>query len=231
MRRMRRILVLALAASVVAVLALVAVRALGPGGETTQTAVQLGDEAATSGGDASEVGIKGIIEWTIRDANGKVKTSGVIHNTVNASHAHDEVFYRIANVSGGSAGDYDGIAALSEGSIADGGTEDCSDGVLAGSIALNLDGDSAVSTTHENPADGTVGTPSAGDGTVQVTFTARLDSVDVKQVVLTKSAEDDTAGGGALAIADADIFAYVDVPNIVLNTGDTVQYTWTVQVD
>ena len=63
-----------------------------------------------------------------------------------------------------------------------------------------------------------------------VTFTAQSDGVDVKQIVLTKAAEDDTSDG-AVAIADGDIFSYVDVPDIVLNTNDTVQYTWTIDVD
>ena len=227
MRRMRRILVLALAASVVAVLALVAVQSLGPGGETTQTAVQLGDEAATSGGDASEVGIKGIIEWTVWDASGKVKTSGVIHNAVN-DEAKNETFNRIAASATGGA--YDGIAALQVAV----GTDDPANGTDADSLTDNIDGNVGECTSYENPADGTVATDfgtETGNGTVTVTFTACNDSVDVMQIVLTKAAEFNNAAGGGVAIADDDIFAYVDVPDIVLNTGDTVQYTWTVDVD
>ena len=63
-----------------------------------------------------------------------------------------------------------------------------------------------------------------------MTFTA-TGSVTIKQIVLTRATEDDTLVGGAVAIADADIFAYVDVPDISLTTNDTVTYTWTVDVD
>jgi hypothetical protein len=49
--------------------------------------------------------------------------------------------------------------------------------------------------------------------------------------VLTKANEDNTAAGGAVAIPDTDIFSFVDVPDISLNSGDTVAYTWTINVD
>ena len=70
----------------------------------------------------------------------------------------------------------------------------------------------------------------SGQGTVAVTFTAQ-GVAEVQQLVLTKANEDNTAAGGAVAIPDTDIFSYVDVPDISLNSGDTVAYTWTINVD
>ncbi|MBI4307055.1 MAG: hypothetical protein HY678_12115 [Chloroflexi bacterium] len=177
-------------------------------------------------GSRARFGITGTIDYAVRDADGRIKAGGVIHNTIN-NDAKNEVFNRIA--AGASSTAFDGIAALSV-SV---GTDDPSNGVLAGSIALNLDGDSGTS-GNQNPADGTVTTQFStdpGQGTISVTFTAKVDSVSVKQIVLTKAVEDDTAVGNGAAIADADIFAYVDVPDVTLNTNDTVQYTWTVNVD
>lgn len=222
---MKKLLVLGLVVSAVAaLLAFITVRSLGPDEEVAQTVLQMGEKAVQSGGNASPVGIKGIIKYTVRDANGNVKESAVIYNTVNDPEALDEVFNRIARTMTGGA--YDAIGALA----VDAATDDPSDGVLAGSITLNLDGDSGT-VGNQNPADDdSIGAPSNGDGTIDVTFTAQADSVNVKQIVLTKAAEDDTSDG-AVAIADADIFAYVDVPDVTLDTNDTVQYTWTVDVD
>ncbi len=104
--------------------------------------------------------------------------------------------------------------------------------MLSTSITLLLDGDSGTG-GEQNPADGTVTTDfctETGNGTVDVTFTA-TGSADIKQIVLTRAAEDDTLVGGAAAIADSDIFSYVDVPDISLSASDTVTYTWTIDVD
>lgn len=176
------------------------------------------------GGTDARTGIKGIIEYTVKDSSGKVKNHGVIHNTVNDEGKNDA--FNLITATGNGA--YDGIAALSV-PVA---TDDPADGVLASSVTLNLDGDSGTA-GEQNPADGTVTTDfatEAGNGTVQVEFTA-TGSADIEQIVLTRAVEDDTLVGGAAAIADADIFAYVDVPNISLAASDSVTYTWTVDVD
>ena len=126
-------------------------------------------------------------------------------------------------------GAYDGIAAPD----VTVGAEDPADGTLSTSITLLLDGDSGTG-GEQNPADGAVVTDFGtenGNGTIQVTFTATANGVQVLQIVLTKAVEDDTLVGGANAITDDETFAYVDVPDITLNTNDTVQYTWTVDVD
>ncbi len=69
-----------------------------------------------------------------------------------------------------------------------------------------------------------------GNGTVIVTFTS-TGAVTIDQIVLTRATEDDTLVGGANPITDAEIFAYIDVPNVSLGSGDSVQYTWTIDVD
>ncbi len=180
-------------------------------------------------GRKAPVRLTGTLEYIVRDANGNVKEQGIIHNTVNDPEALNEVFNRIAATASGGA--YDGIAALSV-PAGGNGSDDPSDGVDASSITLLLDGDSGTN-GNQNPADGTVTTDfgtESGNGTVVVTFTAQSDSVDIKQVVLTKASEDNTIGG-ASDITDADIFSFLDVPDVTLNTNDTVQYTWTVDVD
>jgi hypothetical protein len=237
---MRRLLTAGLAFVVIAALAAVAVirsaadRPDDGGhdiGSPMASLRELLDEAAGHSrppdkGTAAAFGIGGTITYAVRDSRGREKRAGVIRNTVN-NEAKNEVFNRIA--SGASSTPFDGIAALSV-SV---GSDDPANGVLAGSIALNLDGDPGTP-GNQNPADGTVATDfgtDPGKGTITVTFTAQADSVTVKQIVLTKATEDNTGTSNGTAIADADIFAYVDVPDVTLNTNDTVQYTWTVNVD
>ncbi len=203
--------------------AIVVIWALGTGEEAPQKTTQSNQADDQPQGRVASVGIKGIVEYTVRDPSGNVKEHGVIENTINAE-ALNEVFNRITGTASGGA--YDGIVALST-------TEDPSDGVDGASITKKLDGNSGLG-GNQNPADGTVTTDfgtETGNGTVSVTFTATGDSVLVQQVVLTKSVENDTVANSNLAIADADIFAFQDLPNVTLNTNDTVQYTWTVDVD
>ena len=177
-----------------------------------------------SGGTSARTGIKGIVEYTVRGPDGKIKEHDIIHNTVNNEGLNDT--FNLITATG--LGVHDGIAALSVAV----GTDDPSDGVLSTSITLLLDGDSGTG-GEQNPADGTVTTDfgtETGNGTVDVTFTA-TGSADIRQIVLTRATEDDTLVGGAAAIADADIFSYVDVPDISLSASDTVTYTWTIDVD
>ena len=183
---------------------------------------------ATKGSDGRTValGIKGTVEYTVRDAEGNVKEHGVIHNTINGEGLN-EIYNRITSAASGGA--FDAIVALSVDVI----TDDPSDGVAGTSITDDLDGDSGIA-GDQNQADGTVTTDfgtETGNGTVAVTFTAQLNAVSVKQVVLTKAAVDDTSQGPNPTVVDADILAYQDVPDVTLNTNDTVQYTWTLDVD
>ncbi len=174
----------------------------------------------------SNQGVRGIVSYRVVDASGALKESGTFRNTVN-DEGKNETFNRIAGTASG--GSFDGIAAMDVAV----GTDDPVDGVDSTSITLTLDGDTGTG-GEWNPADGNVITDfgtETGNGTVDVTFTATANGVSILQIVLTKSVADNTLVGGALAIADADIFAYVDVPDITLNTNDTVQYTWTVYVD
>lgn len=181
------------------------------------------------GGDSnlsSKTGVHGIIDYKVMSAAGELIEEGRIFNTVN-NEGKDETFNRIAGTGTGNA--FDGIAALDVAV----GTDDPSDGTLSTSVTLLLDGDSGTG-GEQNPADGTVVTDFGtenGNGTVQVTFTATANGVSVLQIVLTRADEDNTLVGGANAITDAETFAYVDVPDITLNNNDTVQYTWTIDVD
>ena len=213
-------------ATLVAVAAVLVLLDLAPREEASEAAVKASAVTPGPDGRTVAVGLKGIVEYTVRDANGKVKAHGVIHNTINGE-ALNEIFNRITSVASGGA--YDAIVALS----VDAATDDPSDGVTGSSIADDLDGDTGVA-GNQNPADGTVTTDfgtETGNGTVAVTFTAVVNGVSVKQVVLTKAAVDDTGQGQNPAIVDADILAFQDVPDVTLNTNDTVQYTWTMDVD
>ncbi len=63
-----------------------------------------------------------------------------------------------------------------------------------------------------------------------MTFTSQAANISITQIFLTKTAPQDTTGA-TTNITDEEIFAYVDVPDILLNTSDSVTYTWTVDVD
>lgn len=183
-----------------------------------------GEQPPVQDGTSARTGIKGIVEYTVRGPDGKIKEHQIIHNTVN----NEGLNYTFNLITAAGLGVHDGIVAMSVAV----GTDDPSDGVLASSITLLLDGDSGTG-GEQNPADGTVTTDfgtETGNGTVDVTFTA-TGSADIRQIVLTRATEDDTLVGGAAAIADADIFSYIDVPDISLSASDTVTYTWTIDVD
>ena len=223
---MRR-LYLALGVTAFTVLGIaLALRSIDNGAESPPLALlsRAALEGADPNGASADTGIKGIVEYTVRGPDGRIKKQETIYNTVNNEGLNDT--FNLITATG--SGTYDGIAAMSVAV----GTDDPSDGVLAASITLLLDGDGGTG-GEQNPADGNVTTDfgtETGNGTVDVTFTA-TGATDIRQIVLTRAPEDDTLVGGAAAIADADIFAYVDVPDISLTASDTVTYTWTVDVD
>ena len=214
----------------VAVVAGIAVWATGSDREDARKAVgesapDAGGSGAQPGGMTAGFGISGIIEYTVRDPKGKVRDSGIIHNTVNDPEALNEVFNRITGTSSGGA--YDAIGAVD---IATG----LAGGITGDAITENLDGDSGTG-GNQNPADDSDGAATdfgteSGNGQVAVTFTAQAVSVNVTQIFLTKDTEQTISGAGT-NIPDSEVFAYVDVPDIILNTGDSVTYTWTVDVD
>lgn len=178
-------------------------------------------------GPKDQASINGYLSQVVFDKDGNEVSRWDHHNTVNIQGL-DNTFRMITTGTNYSTGGFDAIAALSAGTS----TDDPADGVVSGSVALLLDG-SGDDGTHENPADGVVTTAfgtERGNGTVVVTFTAK-GAVTIEQIVLTSVAEDDTASGGAVALPDPEIFAYIDVPNVSLGTGDSVQYTWTIDVD
>jgi hypothetical protein len=181
---------------------------------------------STNSGLNSKTGVRGIVDYKVISAAGALIEEGRVFNTVN-NEAKDETFNRIAGSITGDA--FDGIAALDVAV----GTDDPKNGTLSSSITLLLDGDSGTG-GDQNPSDGAVATDFGsenGNGTVQVTFTAASDGVQVTQIVLTRAIEDDTTDSGANAIPNEETFAYVDMPDITLSTNDKVRYTWTVDVD
>ena len=213
--------------ALLSLVAVVAVWVLSPGDEASKTAGAL-DQGADEPEDRDVLlTIKGTIEYTVRDPDGNIREHGVIHNTLEPK-ALDVAFSRLIEGTGGVVAGYDAIGAMA----VTVGTDDPADGVQGTSMTDDLDGDSSVTTTHENPADGTVNAPSdeSGSGTVAVTFTARADGVSILQIILTKASENDTAVGN-VNIADADILAHQDLPDVTLNTDDTVQYTWTIDLN
>ncbi len=169
--------------------------------------------------------VRGHVAYVLYDAEGTEVERWEDHNTVNLEGLDSTFNLITGNVA--TAG-YDGIAAVSASTA----TDDPSDGLLSTSIALTLDGDSGTG-GDQNPADGAIATDFGtenGNGTVIVTFTANA-AVTIDQIALTNITEDDTTVGGAIPIADQRIFAYIDVPNVSLGSGDSVQYTWTIDVD
>ncbi len=117
------------------------------GHEPTFSLATIGEQPPVQGGTSARTGIKGIVEYTVRGPDGKIKEHQIIHNSVNNEGLNDT--FNLITATG--LGVHDGIAAMSVAV----GTDDPSDGVLASSITLLLDGDS-VTGGEQNPADGTV---------------------------------------------------------------------------
>ena len=113
------------------------------------------------------------------------------------------------------------------------------DGLLAANILLNVDGGTGNHAGQDdggvenNPADGAysnVGDTTDGDGSVTLQFLADGDPAVATQMHLVKAAVDDTAVGGAAAIAADDILATIEITVDLADT-DTLTVTWTIDVD
>jgi len=172
----------------------------------------------------------GSIEYTITGADGRLKLHKTIPNTINADPNLETVMERLIKTGTVVASDaalFTRIVAFT----ATTSTDDPAGGFDLSSVTLSLEGDTGV-TGAQNPAQGTytnVGTALDGDGKITVTFTASADGTVVRQLALVKTAADDTASGGAVAIPDADVLAYKAV-NITLDNGDTLQIEWTTNI-
>ena len=213
--------------------------AMGSGDEDAPVAVQNQDGLASttvaklsqgSGGPGVSFGISGIIEYVVRDGDGNIKEQGIIHNTTNDPEGLDEVLaLTIGTAVTGTSAKFDDIGALCVAV----GTDNPNDGTDAASLCDNLDGSGdGAGTLKNNPQTGTVAEVSeSGNGTIIVTFVADGAAVTVAQIVLTKRGNFDNAGAGGVAIVDSDILAYQDVPDVNLADADSVQYTWTLDLD
>lgn len=166
------------------------------------------------------------VDWEHRSPAGKLIAGGSIKNALGAS-ALDVIFDSIIN---------DATTAAFKQIMAIDSTDDPSDGVAANTVTLTLDGDSGTG-GDQNPAGADNGTGNAivtptdnsGSGTIAVTFTAG-GTVSVKQILLVNTVETDSSGT-PIIIPEADVLAFVDVPDVALTSGDTVKYTWTINFD
>ncbi len=206
---------------VVMVTALVAVLALwawGPSG----------------GGATSGATLKWNVEYWHRDAAGEVLQHKIDHNTITG--VGDEMALdRLINAGGDGdvAGETDAMDQIVLLDVAY--TVDNVTAVPVTSVLQNVDGDGAAN--NQNPSDGVFGDVTAsttdGKGEVVETFTATAgDPPAAVQMLLGKfpvqSQADNT--DPASTIAAADILASI-VINVDLAPTDTLQITWTIDVD
>lgn len=174
---------------------------------------QLGYSQGGAGSVATDVGrIRGLIEYEVRDASGRVKEHRVIHNATLAALLND------ARTRLGVDGAFTGL-----------GNNDLYDNIQA--VSSDLSGatpTNAQLTTSigSNPVDGTnatasIGADVSGNYTVITTFTA-TGAATIEELQLTKGA---ATSGAAEAPG-----AWQNVA-ITLANGDTLQVTWTIDID
>lgn len=170
-------------------------------------------------GVSDTIKYKGTVSYEVRDALGNLKASNVIQNEITALGLNaivDQV-----TTSGGTA--YAQIAALDNISTID--VE-----IPSADITLNLDGaavDPGLDDTVDfNPATGAVVAASSGSGTVFVKYQARAATTVIAQLALVNVVQNNSAGSVA-AIPAANVFAKLPV-TITLETGDTLDVTWTI---
>lgn len=188
--------------------------------------------------NTSTAGLTWNVEYFHRNAAGELLGHRKAHNAIVASgleHAAERLsgaldaeaslaFANPAAAQIGEANAFDNVVLMNVDDAA-------SDGLLAASILLLVDGTNNADAAHVNPADGVyanAGTATDGDGTVTLTFLAQGDPAAATQMHLVKAATDDTVGG-ALAIAAADILATIEI-SVDLADTDTLQIIWTINV-
>lgn len=170
----------------------------------------------------AKVSYTGTVDWEHRDSSGVLLAGGTIHNDLGDS-ALDVIYDSIINDAATAA--FKQIAASSSSGDGPG------DGIAGAALVLTLDGDVGGAAGDQNPATGTIDTPvdNSGSGTVEVTFKAGA-SVNILQILLVNAAVQDTLSTQN-AIAEDEVLAFVDVPDVALAVNDTVKYTWTINFD
>ena len=198
------------------------------------------------GGPTSNAGLTWNVEYWHRDADGELLQYGKDSNAIVASgleHASERLI-AAADADASLAFTNPGAAEIGEANAFDQivlmDTDDAaSDGLLAANILLDVDGGTgnnagqAAGGVENNPADGAysnVGDTTDGDGSVTLQFLADGDPAVATQMHLVKAAVDDTAVGGAAAIAADDILATIEITVDLADT-DTLTVTWTIDVD
>ena len=205
-------------ATVVAVMALWALGLIGVSGVGTNSVASLGWN----------------VEYWHRNADGELLEYKKSHNALTAlglEHAMERLiiassgqttltFANPAAAQIGEANAFDNIVILK--------TDDTSGDIDAGNIALLIDGGG---TGDCNPCDGTYadGGGDGGDGKVTVVFTA-TGTVTTNEMQLVKTADEDTADGGAVTISANDVLAVLNLQVTLANT-DTLTITWTIDVN
>jgi hypothetical protein len=150
--------------------------------------------------------VAGLIEYTVRDASGNIKMSRLIHNTTMAALLND------ARARLG----VDGTTLASNNS-------DLYDNIQACSAATSGASCTLSSALDANPADGTnTSETESGNYKVVKTFTASGAST-IAELQLTR-------GAATSGTAETNIGAFQGV-SITLANGDTLQITWTIDID
>ena len=185
-----------------------------------------------SGAD-SPLGLTWNVELTQRDAGGNVLYNEKLHNAIQDNGLEDAMLRLLdASAAGDKSGEtdaYDQIVLMDT-------DDDPSDGLLAANILLTMDGGNGNNSgqnqdsVHNNPADGAFsdgGGDGTGDGRVTLMFLSVSCDCTATQMHLVKAPVDDTNASGAAAIASTDILATIEI-SIVLDDGDTLTVTWTI---
>ena len=170
---------------------------------------------------AEEAGVTGIIEYSVLDSGGVVKAHEVIHNTtvsgfLNAAASRLSVAGTVA-----ATGVYENLQLCNINNTGD----VCTSGQL---IANIKDAAGGAANNPAGAADTTVTGPSGvadGVGSYQVQDTFFCGGTCAKILKLEL-----TAGAATVGSADGVLGAYQAV-DVTLSSGDSLQLTWTVDID
>ena len=172
-------------------------------------------QATDDSGDAEKLGIKGTIAYVIRDADGNIKEDVIIHNTTMPSLLNAAATRLVLGTTTAANTMFDDIQLCS----------DNGSGLACTVIDITQEGGS-----YPNPATTTATGPAGVDdgiGTFQAqnTFTCTQDAgcTAIEEIQL-------AAGDGVSGVAGSPVGAWQNV-SMTLNDNDTVQITWTVDID